>query len=324
MHCMRTSFAALVLALGTALPGLARAESSAAADALWEEGRVLLDQGRVAEACSKLDESYRIDPGTGALILLAHCHEREGKLASAWSEYNEAAARARRERSREREQYAVEESSRLARRLSRVAIHVHPSTLALPGLTIRRGGLIVGRAALGVAIPVDGGRYEIRAEAPGYEAWVRVIQVEPEGDHVSVSVPELARLPVAPAAPPAPLGASEAPTWSVRRVGGVVSAGVGVLALGTAGYLVLRAFDEQDRSEHECGAAGCTKAGNELREKAGSFADASAVTAAAGAVLLGVGATLFFLPSSESARPQTGIRAVLVPGAGTIAVEGSF
>src|SRR5690606_18204089 len=119
-------------------------------------------------------------------------------------------------------------------------------------------------------------------------------------------------------------GVAEVARWSVRRVGGVVSAGVGVLALGTAGYLALRALDEQERSEHECGAAGCTKAGNELREKAGSFADASAVTAAAGAVLLGVGATLFFLPSSESARPQTGIRAVLVPGAGRIAVAGSF
>jgi len=319
---MRSSFIVVVLALGVASPGRARAESSAAAaEALWEEGRDLLERGRVAEACSKLDESYRLDPATGALSLLAHCHERQGKLATAWSEYNEAAARARREGSRAREEFATEQSRALVPRLSRVTIHVHPSTRVLPGLTVRRGGLVVGRAAFGVAIPVDGGHYEIRAEAPGHEAWVRTIQVESEGDHVTLSIPELtpARIHV-----DASEGAASTWSWSARRVGGVVSAGVGVLALGTAGYFAFRALDEQERSEHECAAAACTEAGNQLRRDAGFFADASTATAAAGAALIGVGAALFFFAPPEQAGPQTGIRAVLAPGASALTVEGRF
>jgi len=45
------------------------------ADALFRQGRELLEQERFAEACVKLAESQRLDPKLATLMYLADCHE---------------------------------------------------------------------------------------------------------------------------------------------------------------------------------------------------------------------------------------------------------
>ena len=57
----------------------------AAAEALFREGRKLLDEGQLDAACSKLAESQRLDASPGTLGSLAQCHEKQGKTATAWA-----------------------------------------------------------------------------------------------------------------------------------------------------------------------------------------------------------------------------------------------
>src|SRR6187431_1087071 len=87
----------LTPALGLALyAGSAAAQASAsdkaAAEALFDQGVRLMKQNGFAEACPKLEESYRIDPAVGTLLYLGECYERVGKTASAWATFREAAS----------------------------------------------------------------------------------------------------------------------------------------------------------------------------------------------------------------------------------------
>ena len=70
------------------------------------EGVILKDAAAhhsIHEACLKFEESQRLDPSGGTILNLASCHEREGRLARAWSEFSDAATMAIRDGKHERE-----------------------------------------------------------------------------------------------------------------------------------------------------------------------------------------------------------------------------
>src|SRR5258708_37106471 len=86
------ALAALAVLSGGA-PALAQPSSDAraAAAALFEDGRRLMGESKYAEACPKLEESQRVDPGMGTLYQLSVCHEAIGRTASAWVGFREVA-----------------------------------------------------------------------------------------------------------------------------------------------------------------------------------------------------------------------------------------
>src|SRR5258706_15511963 len=116
--CFRTlarsfaRFAPGVLPLGWCVLTCAQAHAAPGdqpmAQALFEEARALMNSQHVEEACLKFAESQRLDPASGTLLNLAVCHEKQGRTATAWSEYNDVVAAARRERNQERERIASE------------------------------------------------------------------------------------------------------------------------------------------------------------------------------------------------------------------------
>src|SRR5262249_32467324 len=136
---------------------------AAAAEALFREGRRLLEEKKYGEACPKLQESDRLDPATGTLLALALCYEGDGKTASAWAAYVDAAGRARREDQKDRERAALDRAKSLEPKLSRVTLVIAPTVAALPDLAVTRDGTPVGRGALGTAVPVDPGPHTVVA-----------------------------------------------------------------------------------------------------------------------------------------------------------------
>src|SRR5579871_3417882 len=125
MEMGRPKLAAIALLLAVAsAPRVARAqgaEDKAAAEAAFDEGKKLMAAHAYAEACPKLAESQRLDPGIGTMLGLADCYEKNGQTASAWAEFREAAGVAARKQDR-RESLARENATRLEPLLTRLVI----------------------------------------------------------------------------------------------------------------------------------------------------------------------------------------------------------
>src|SRR3954467_9213570 len=85
-----------VAALGSALAwsatAHAQASQKATAEALFEEGRKLMAEGKAADACPKFADSEQLDASSSTLLNLASCYEKLGRTASAWATYREAAS----------------------------------------------------------------------------------------------------------------------------------------------------------------------------------------------------------------------------------------
>ena len=172
----------------------AQAETKAAvADALYRQARDLMAAGKYDEACPKLAQSQQLDPATGTLLNLAACHEKQGKLATAWLEYSDALVAARRDGREDRVQYARERAAELEPKLSRLTLLLAPNADA-PGLTIELDGTSVG-AVFGVPTPVDPGKHSVRASAPGKKPQIFSIEVA-VADQQSLSIPPLEDAPV--------------------------------------------------------------------------------------------------------------------------------
>src|SRR5258706_859613 len=175
--------------------GDALASDPSAAQALFDQSKQLVSAGRFAEACPKLEESQRLDPGMGTLFHLADCDEHIGKTASAWAAFLDVAAQARAAGQGARERIARDRATALEPSLARMTI-LGGAVTTVPGLEVRRDGVVIGKGQWGAALPVDPGQHEIRAAAPGKLAWTGMVRVDVHGRE-TVTLPPLADAPVA-------------------------------------------------------------------------------------------------------------------------------
>src|SRR5438105_15351955 len=68
------------------------ASAQAEGRVLFDEGARLLNEGKLDEACPKLEASLRRYAGLGTRGKLAECYEKSGRTASAWAMYEQVAA----------------------------------------------------------------------------------------------------------------------------------------------------------------------------------------------------------------------------------------
>ena len=157
------------------------------AQSLFEEGRQLMDRGKYAEACPKLAESQRLDPGGGTLLNLAICHEKEGRFGSAYLEMKSALSQAVKDGRKDREKIANEHIALLASRVPRLAVHVVRED---PGLEVKVDGTVLRKPAWDLLTVVDPGPHVIDASAPGKAPFRETITLA-EGEQRTVQVPAL-------------------------------------------------------------------------------------------------------------------------------------
>ena len=265
---------------------------------LFKEGRTLVDQGKYAEGCRKLEESQRLDPGGGTLLNLALCHEKEGRTATAWAEFTEALGIARKDDRPQRIEMAQQHIVSLEPTLSRLVVQV-PQSSDLPDLEIKRDGTSIRRAAWGTAMPVDPGEHVLEAFALGKIPWKQTVTVGGNAETKSIAVPTLENAPVVatPAQTTPGSGTSGGTSYvEVKKPinpAAWVAFGIGAAGIGVGSYFGIRAMNEQQTADNACPQDRCTRDGSSANADAIKFANISTVGFGVG--VLGVGLGTFLL-----------------------------
>jgi hypothetical protein len=230
------------------IAGIARdvRADNATAQALFDQAKKLMGEKKYAEACPKLEESQKLDPGLGTQTNLAICYESEGRTASAWSLYLEVASQAKATNQPDREKKARDAAKALEPKLSKLTIEV---TSPADGIEVKRNGAAVGQATWGTPIPVDPGQVQLAATAPGRKAWEKGITVESKPGVQTVKIPELEKGEPPPPSTTTVVPAGTAPAVTgyygstppplpqgqrmKRRSGGLFGGGIAMICVGS-------------------------------------------------------------------------------------------
>ena len=227
-HARRAGLAAaLGLALCTAA-GSARAseeEDTKKALDLFEQGRKLMtNNATLNEACTTLEASLKLFHRGDTLLNLAECHRRQGKTASAWTEFDRAIAEGKKVGFTRAMQIARQLRDELGAKLSRITVTVSPEMAALPDLVITLNGREWPKDRWNKEIIVDPGAIEIGATAKGYLAFKGQLELGTDKDAKSFPV-VLEKEP-----PPPPPPKKVVWPWIVGGIGvGMAGASVGFL-----------------------------------------------------------------------------------------------
>ena len=293
------------------------------AEALFQEGRRLLDAGDFEAAAEKFSESQVQDPASGTLINLALCRERQGRLATAWAYYQSAAALARRDGRPDRVASAEQKIVDLAPRVPHLLVRVER---VVPGMVLSWASVELGPSAFGVALPIDPGSYEVHVSAPSVESYVTTVTVL-EGQTAVVAVPELhpeqAPPPrAAPAHAPEPPAAHHASRSTWQRNATWVAAGTAVLATGSTAYFGVRSLNAYEEAEAACPTHhGCSNTALDRRSDAERWAWVANISGAVAVV--GAGLAVWFstrpVHDPEAPPPKASLRLTPVQSGGVLA-----
>lgn len=253
--------------------GNAQSEKAAAA-ALFTQGTALQRAGDAAGACAKFEESHRVDPTGTAAAAVARCKEAEGKTATAWTLYLEAQRHALRAGYTKPAAELGAKAAELEPNLARLTVVVPQAIAAIPGLTVKRDGLVLGQGSWGAPLPVDPGPHVIEVAAPGKKPFALTVPVlaktpasamigkledEPAAVGTATSMPARATAPT----PRGPSGDSLPPAepadpGSTQRTVGLVVGGIGIAAVvfGTAELMAGRSAQSKIDAQY---GKGCVK-----------------------------------------------------------------
>ena len=219
---------------------------------------------------------------------------------------------------REREAIARGRIAALEPQLCRLVVRTSPR----PNLEVKRDGVVVDRAAIGLPVPVDPGAHEVTADAPGATTFRTRVDVAPpakdapcaltavdipahlDGEQKGAVVPSPTEPPPGPPRP----GTDAPSAWGTPHTLAVVAASSGVVALGVGTLFLLKAASTQSDADAKCTGAGCTPEGRSLMSDAGTSADVATVTFIVGAALVATGAVLWLTSPSLRTAASTATR----------------
>ena len=289
------------LASGLAVTLVALASFATDAGVLFDEGVKLLDAGRFAEACPKLEESQRLEPAAGTLLNLAACYEKSDRRVLALATFRQASSAAAARGRADWKKVADDHAASLDAALPKVPIHAGPT----PAVRISLDGVSLAPASLEVPLPVEPGAHVVVAEAPERARFTSPIVVR---GPTSVTVPLLdvaARSEPRGSERPRPRD----PDDPLRpRTVGLVVGGIGVagVALGVIGTVVAANALSDAKAACPSYPDRCSQSADAPNERARTWSTAGTIGFVAGGALLATGAVLYFWPTKSTKISVTG------------------
>jgi hypothetical protein len=307
------AFVALFLLGITGNPRVHAQSNAAIAQQLFLDGERLMKTDHIAEACGKFADSQRLDPAIGTLMHLAVCHEKMGKLATAWSEFTDLAGQAQRVRQREREDFARQHAAALDPKLQKIIIELsHPPD----GTTIKLDDAPLPLGVLGTEVPLDPGDHSLEVTAPGMKPWrqaklnmgpsavVTRVQVTLE-EEAPVVAKSLTVTPTVTTSSPEPDAASTNTTKLIIGIGaGVLGLASGIVAIDEAVTSAGRSSDESKYAGDPMGQKTVANQASEARTFAIIFGSAAAVA---------IGAGVYFVVTSHGRAPAASVSGYFAP-----------
>jgi hypothetical protein len=309
----------------------AQTSDSAVARAHLQQGYTLKQQGKCDAAIPHFEESSRLDRQPKALLNLADCEEKLGRLASALSHSVEARDLAQAQRLVPLQKLAEQRRQALEKRVPRLVVRLGKD--APEGTTILRDGLELGAVSLNTPLPADPGKHVVVARSSTVERTFEVMLVESETKEIEVTPVggrQLRASSLSPAHTPkhstpaeAPSSRSAAAANSLRteapapapihsglggqRIAALLTGGAALAAFTVGGYFGARALSTYKAAD--CDASNvCSDQGLADQNRALGQARNATIATVGGLVALTAGVVLWFTaptsPSTDSAAPR--------------------
>ena len=293
-----------VIVAGMAMTRAAQADGdpTAIAESLFRQGKAALDRGTVGEACTLLAKSQALEKSDGTLLLLAICHEKEGRTATAWSEYRQVEAHGRADRVK----YARQRATAIEPQLAYVELHLTTGT-SIPPLRLRLDrDTTIDPAVLGTQIPIDPGPHEITLECQEREPSKTTFSAVPNTTKtVDLTPGPLLAKPFVPPPPTQPPPKPAPPSNKTPTIVAGVGIGLAAVGIGLGTGFGLRALSLSGQAKDACGGvvSTCTDPkALELRSEANLPATISTVAFVTAGVALVVTVVTLVFSSGQSPK----------------------
>ncbi|HEY4158929.1 MAG TPA: hypothetical protein VGM29_12560 [Polyangiaceae bacterium] len=301
--------------LAEARPARADDSTERAAEAAFADGLKLMKADHCREALERFRESQRLDPASGTLLNIAYCENNVGHVASAWLAYRQAIPLAEASHKPQHIQMAQDAANGLEPELPLLTLSVPEANQR--ALSISLDGQAFERSAWSVPVPVDPGRHDVVAVLEDGQRWERSVTLA-RAERMTIELPSRP----ATAAPPAAAQSAHsepsktparAPHSEASRTWAYATGGVGLATLLTGSALFVSARLKYDSADSGCdGQNRCNDAAYTTRKSAIGRAELAYALGGAGAVLTGVGVTLWL--TSETPSQNQGAQATILVG----------
>ncbi len=295
------------LAILLALPRAAEAAPSTA-DSLFEQGKEAMGRGDLAVACTRFEESLRLEHAVGTMLNLGACEEKSGRLVAAIDHFTAAGAALAKDDFRVG--YVRERLDALSARVAHVTLAGNrPVRASLDGRPVLR-------PSWGSPIPVDPGPHVVLVTDEASNAVLSRVELRlGEGERRAVDL--------TPPGPPAPAKPAGGEVSSTRRTLAYVTGGTGLAAIAVGAVTGIMTIDAATTVKEQCPSSVCRdQQGMDAAATGRTTSIVSPVAFGLGAALTGLGAYLFVTSAPGGGR--TGVAPSVAPTHAGLSLVTSF